>query len=120
MSDYKILLVDDDRDIGLTLKLGLEDSDIEIVYYDSPIEALKEFVPYYYNLLLIDVRMPEMTGFELYEQIKLRDPQVRVCFITSFSVYHKYLAANLGVNCFIKKPILISALKQRIKSELSK
>ena len=107
-------------DIGLTLKLGLEDNDIEIDYYDSPVEALKEYVPFYYNLLLIDIRMPEMTGFELYEQIKSRDPQVRVCFITSFSVYHKYLTENLGVNCFIKKPILISALKQRIKSELSK
>ncbi len=77
-------MVDDNPDIVFTLQVGLEsDPTIQVDGYDSPVTALVEFRPNFYDLLLIDVNMPLLDGFQLAHNLLRRDLNVRVCFMTS-------------------------------------
>ena len=110
----RILIVDDDRDVLLTFRLGLESYGYIVDTCDSPQKILKEFKAHVYDLLLIDIRMPDMSGFELYMQLRQSDKEFRICFMTSFESYYQSLREfypNLDVQCFIKKPISSEDLK---------
>ena len=118
----KILIVDDDTDITLAFKKGLEGDGFEVDTFNDPLEALSNFKPSKYDFLLLDVRMPNMNGFELYKEIEKVDGDVKVCFITAFEVYYEALREvfpSLEVECFIRKPIEIASLIKKIKNELS-
>ena len=118
----KILIIDDDPDIVLTFKTGLESNGFEIDSYNDPLLALKNFKANFYDLLLIDIRMPNMTGFEFYQKISKIDNKAKVCFITAFEVYYRALLEKYGdlyQRCFIQKPISIDKLVRRIKTELN-
>ncbi|MGH9996292.1 MAG: response regulator, partial [Nitrososphaeraceae archaeon] len=67
IQNKRILIIDDNSDIAFTLRIGLENNDanMEVYSYDNPINALIDFKPNFYDLLLIDVNMPLMDGFEL-------------------------------------------------------
>ena len=89
--------------------------------YNDPILALKNFRSNFYHLLLIDIRMPNMTGFELYRKINKIDNKAKVCFITAFELYYRALLEefpDLEQKCFIRKPISIDNLVRDIKNEL--
>lgn len=116
----RILLVDDEPDLTWTLRLGLENNGFEVDTFNDPEEALTNFRAGRYDLLLIDVRMPRMNGFQLYEEMKKIDNNTRICFITAFEVYYRALREtfpDLEIDCFIKKPIEIDDLLKRIRSE---
>jgi DNA-binding response OmpR family regulator len=123
------LIIDDNPDITTTFKMGIESSNnyadhdkrIEVYTYNDPLAALSEFRPHFYDLLLIDINLPNMNGFELCEKMLIIDINVRVCFMTSGEVNREalreiYPAISLG--CFIKKPVTIAYLVNRIKAEL--
>src|SRR5262245_17959023 len=82
----RILLVDDDPDVTLTFKAGLEGHyhndkrRFEVYTYNDPLLVAKEFKPHFYDVLLTDVYMPNMSGFELFEKIVELDVNIRVCF----------------------------------------
>ncbi len=121
VNNIKILIVDDDPDMVLTFKTGLESNGFEVDSYNDPLLALKNFKANFYDLLLIDIRMPDMTGFEFYQEISKIDNKAKVCFITAFEVYYRALleeSADLDRICFIQKPISIDNLVKRIKTEL--
>jgi DNA-binding NtrC family response regulator len=121
INNIKILIVDDDPDIILSFKNGLESNGFEVDSYNDPLLALKNFKANFYDLLLIDIRMPNMTGFELYQKINKIDNKAKVCFITAFEVYYRALLAQfpyLNNKCFIRKPISIDELVKRIKKKL--
>src|SRR5919204_6868931 len=85
-----ILLVDDEPDIIEILKVGLEDNGFKVDAFTDPELALSSFKAGTYDLLLLDVRMPKMNGFELYEQIKKIDNnnnnKAKVCYITAYEI----------------------------------
>jgi DNA-binding response OmpR family regulator len=125
----RILIIDDDPDVTTTFKVGIEDSNsdkggdagIEVCTSNDPKTALSEFKPNFYDLLLIDINLPIMNGFELCEKILEIDINVRVCFMSSGEINREalreiYPAISLG--CFIRKPVTIDYLINRIKSEL--
>jgi len=117
----KILIVDDDTDITLAFKKGLENDGFKVDVFNDPQEALSNFEASKYDLLLLDIRMPKMNGFELYKEIDKIDNDVKVCFITAFEVYYEALREvfpSMEVECFIRKPIEIGNLVKRIKNEL--
>jgi DNA-binding response OmpR family regulator len=121
LSRIRILVVDDDADIAFTFKIGLELNGFHVEVFNDPREALYVFKPNYYHLLLIDIRMPEMSGFELYRRIRERDKKAKVCFTTSFLNYYQSLKANypeIDSTCLIPKPITIGQLISHIKTEL--
>jgi DNA-binding response OmpR family regulator len=119
----KILVVDDEPDITASIKSGLERKGFEVHTYNDPLKALGAFKPDTYDLMLIDIRMPKMNGFELYREIKKKNDKVKICFFTAFEVYYdefRRMFPNLEVKCFIRKPITISDLVTHINSELEK
>ena len=118
----RILVVDDNPDIVLTLRVGLEsDPDIQVFGFDNPVTALVEFKPNFYDLLLIDVNMPLLDGFQLAQNLVRRDLNVRVCFITAGEINIE-AAGEVhplkSIGCFIKKPISSEQLIKRIRAEL--
>jgi two-component system catabolic regulation response regulator CreB/two-component system response regulator ChvI len=119
----RILIVDDDPDIGFTLKVGLEDLGYEVSVFNNPITVLDNFKAHYYDLLIIDIRMPNMSGFELYMRLREIDRKFRICFITAFETYYRSLLEffpTMDVNCFIRKPITIEELNNHILKELGR
>jgi two-component system, OmpR family, response regulator ChvI len=116
-----ILIVDDEIDITLAFKKGLESNGFMVDIYNDPVTALLNFKSDFYDLILVDVRMPKMNGFELYQEIEKVDKKSKVCFITAFEVYYHALREifpTLEVGCFIRKPIEIDDLVKRINSEI--
>jgi len=125
----RILIVDDDEDITITFKAGIEDSNnhndankrIEVHTSNNPVRALSEFKPNFYDLILIDIRMPNMNGFQLSEKILTIDVNVKVCFMSSAEINREALREiypSLSLGCFIRKPVTIDYLLKRILSEL--
>jgi DNA-binding response OmpR family regulator len=118
------LAIDDEPDITLMLKLGLEDGGFDVDAFSDPELALSSFRPGLYDLVLIDIMMPKMDGFALYEQLKKVDPGVKVCFLTASEMYHE---ENRGIehcalnkDLFLQKPIstddLIMEVNRKINS----
>ena len=119
----RILVVDDNSDIALTLRIGLEESDptMQVHSFDNPVNALLEFKPDFYDLLLIDVNMPLMDGFQLTQKLLQKDTNVRVCFMTSGEINMdaaREVHPLKSIGCFIKKPISTDQLVKRLKAEL--
>jgi signal transduction histidine kinase/CheY-like chemotaxis protein len=121
----RIFLVDDDYDHTITFKMGLELAGFEVDTYNDSAIALSKFKPDYYDLLLIDVRMPKIDGFELYEKIREIDNKVKVWFITTYETYYKVLKEVLSTSKgemspgpVIEKPIEIDKLVKQIRTEL--
>ena len=125
----RILILDDDPDITLTFKVGLEEyhyyhddkRKFEVYTYNSPIIAVREFKPNFYDMLLTDIYMPDINGFELCQTILELDANVRVCFISSAEVNIEALREvypKVGFGCFIKKPVSIEYLVKRLSREL--
>ncbi len=117
----RILLVDDEPDVTATLKMGLEGKGYRVDTFNDPAEALANFKMGVYNLLLLDIKMPKMNGFQLYEELEKLDKKAKVCFITAFEVYYRSLRElfpQIEIDCFIKKPIETEELVKRIQAEL--
>ncbi len=114
MSPKKILIVDDEPDITLTLGKGLEQGGYDVHVFNDPLVALSNFKPDTYDLLLLDIKMPNMTGFELYRKLKEIDSKVKVCFITAFETYYEKFRQEFfpleEIKGFIRKPIQIEDL----------
>jgi DNA-binding response OmpR family regulator len=123
----RILLVDDEYDIALTFKIGLEDSGFVVDSFTDPSSALLNFKTNSYDLLLLDVKMPKIDGFELCRQMKKIDDKVKVCFMTAFDVRKSDLKVdptifnnnNNNSKQIIQKPISIDDLVKQVKAELS-
>ena len=120
-SKNRILLVDDEYDITLTFKQGLEDNGFEVDSFNDPQVALTNFRARVYDIALIDIKMPQMNGFDLYRKLRKIDDIVKYCFMTAYEVYYETLKKDyptLNIGCFIKKPIDIEDLVKELRSEL--
>lgn len=124
-----ILVVDDDQNTTLAVKSGLENENSHttnrtsylVHTYNLPTSALLEFKPNFYDLLLIDVEMPNMNGFEFSTKILEIDADPKICFMSAAEVNYEalreiYPSVNFG--CFIKKPISLEHLIRRVRDEL--
>ena len=112
----KILLVDDEADIALAFRLGLESSGFSVDAYTSSITALANFTSNFYDLALLDIKIPKMDGIELYEKIRETDKKIKICFISAYDAdYH--LVKEYSA-CIIKKPITIDDLIKKINTEI--
>jgi CheY-like chemotaxis protein len=117
----RILVVDDEHDINLTLKFVLEESGFKVDSFANPLIALQNFKTGLYDLAILDVKMPGMNGFGLYQEIKKLDDKVKICFLTAASdVYYeafgKQAFPNIDEKCIIRKPVENEFLIKQIKS----
>jgi CheY-like chemotaxis protein len=121
------MIVDDEKDILRILKRDLESSNLKNkfnveVFSDSE-EALRVFAGHpgdYYDLIVTDIRMSKMTGFELYRRLKEKSPSIKIVFLTAFETNRKELDKILADAHFITKPISVSALIPKLNSILNK
>src|ERR687888_1806172 len=111
-----ILIVDDEPDANKTLKIVLEDNGFEVDAYTNPLLALQNFKRGIYDLLLLDVKMPQMGGFELYQKIKQIDNKVKVCFVTASELFYEEFRENHTIDekYFILKPMKNEEMIERI------
>jgi CheY-like chemotaxis protein len=118
----RILVVDDDRDISNLYKLSLEHDGFIVYSFNDPLLALSNYKAGAYDLLLLDINMPQMNGFELYQKIRLVDDYTKVCFISAFEEYEtefRELFPDLNeADCYIRKPIELESLTKKVKSRL--
>lgn len=118
----RILLVDDESDVISVFKMILEMNGYEVDAYTSPLTALDNFKPDFYGLLLLDVRMPAMSGFELYRKMRTIDNEVKVCFITAFEDYREEFRESFPMldefKYFIRKPKAVEDLVNHVATIL--
>ena len=133
----RILIVDDEPDITFTLRIILEENGFkEVDVFNEPLLALRDFKSGVYSLLITDVAMPRMDGFELYKQIKNIDTRINVLFMTASRINYEALSylTLLPVDRFdtsdqkkegsedrihfIRKPVEIDEFIQRVTKEL--
>ena len=93
----------------------------EVHSYNNPAVALSQFKPNFFQVLLTDIYMPHMNGFELSQKILELDSNIRVCFMSAAEVNIQALREvypSLSFGCFIKKPVTIEYLAKRLLAEL--
>jgi CheY-like chemotaxis protein len=143
-SGKRILIVDDEPDITFTLRIILEENGFtEVDVYNEPLLALQNFKSRVYSLLITDVAMPRMDGFELYKHVKKIDDRINVIFVTASEINYEALnelsqvgqldisddehkAATLQGDRkgdeerihFIRKPVEIKEFVQKVAKEL--
>ena len=121
----RILLVDDERDIATMLKKGLDKFGFEADIFIDPVVALQDFKPHYYDILLLDLRMPKMSGVELYNRLKQIEGDrnnFKIIFLTAQESAEEdicRLFPEIDMTNFIHKPVGIMELVQRIKEKTS-
>jgi DNA-binding response OmpR family regulator len=105
--EKRIMVVDDEEDLILFYRLSLEYYGFKVATYNNPRDALSDFKADYYDLVILDIKMPDMDGFVLYMKMKEIDPSVKVCFLTASELYYKELRAGeysaLDKELFIRK-----------------
>ena len=119
----RILLVDDEPDVTYTLEIVLEDNGFMVDSYTDPTLALSNFKPGLYDLLLLDIKMPKMNGFDLYQKMKEIDSNVKICFLTASELfYEKYRKISayprVDKEKFIQKPLRTEELIRRLNEIL--
>jgi CheY-like chemotaxis protein len=116
----KILAVDNEPDMTTILNMALEREGYSIDIFNDPMLALESFKPNLYNLAILDVMMPKMNGFELYDQLKKMDPKINVCFLTaSTEMYREQLGhCELNRELFLDMPLTIKRIVTEIKRRI--
>ena len=105
----RILAVDDEPDLTMICSLALQYHGFKVDTFNDSQEALSNFKPDYYDLVILDIKMPKMGGFELYDELKKKDSDAKICFLTASELYYKEFRKKeyhaLDKNLFIRKPI---------------
>lgn len=122
-NEYKgrILIVDCELGVTASFVPALEEYGFIVDKYDDPLIALSNFRTDLYDLLLVDIRLPIMNGFELYDKIRKMDKRIKVCFMSTGNMNYLALREHYQeseIDCIIQKPIEISKLVGKIKTEL--
>jgi CheY-like chemotaxis protein len=119
----RIMIVDDEADINYTFESVLEDNGFIVDSFDNPVLALKDFKAGLYDLVLLDIKMPEMDGFKLYEEMKKIDNKLKVSFLTASEMFYEqyrpaYSIIMGGNHPVIQKPIKNEELIKQINQIL--
>jgi DNA-binding response OmpR family regulator len=118
--DKRVLIIDDEPDIILKLRMALELNGFRTDSYSDSILAYKNFRAGVYDLVLLDIKMPNVDGFQLYQKIKRTDSRVKICFLTASEFYDEEIGKEQGFDgfneeLFLRKTIEIACLIDRIR-----
>jgi len=122
---HKILVVDDEQDIVFALKTILNEAGFSVDAFTNPSVAFEMFRPEEYELIILDIRMPGINGFELYMKLLEQDSSIKVLFLTAvneFSMYAKFknrVSPMSGKRYYLQKPVDLKKLLQRVDDMLS-
>ena len=118
---YRILVVDDEPDILLTFKIVLEENGFKTDAFNDPILALRNFTAGSYDLAILDIRMPRITGLGLYKELRKIDNKVRICFLSAISNYQEFSKyfPTINESQVIIKPVNNQTLIESINKIMS-
>jgi DNA-binding response OmpR family regulator len=109
MGQKRILVVDDEPDLTMLCKLALEHHGFTVDTINDPQKALSNYKLGYYDLVILDIKMPFMDGFQLYNEIKKKDQKAKICFLTASELYYEEFRKReynaIDKNLFLRKPI---------------
>ena len=118
MEKKRICFVDDEPDIILLCKIVLEEAGFEVDTFTDSISALDNFKPNFYDLIVLDIKMPNMDGFELCKKIKKIDHKIKICFLTASEMYYENFRKKdpelVDKDLFLRKPIENDELIKRV------
>src|SRR5918999_1809781 len=119
----KIFIVDNETDITYALENALENYGFKVDSFNDPILALDNYQINFYDLVILDIKMPKMDGFELYTKLRQKDPKVKICFLTAGELFYEELrnarlklGEKMGEEYFIQKPIKTGQLVDKINT----
>jgi DNA-binding response OmpR family regulator len=119
----RILIVDDEPDVTKICMLTLEHYGYKVDAFNDPQEALSKYKPGLYDLIILDIKMPKMDGFELYQEIKKKDNNAKFCFLTASESYYEEFRKKkfcaLDKDLFIRKPIDNEELANKVNNMIS-
>jgi DNA-binding response OmpR family regulator len=118
-----ILVIDDEADLTMLCNLALECHGFKVDTFNDPREALSNYKPDYYDLVILDIKMPKMDGFQLYDEIKKKDHKAKVCFLTASELYYEEFRKReynaIDKNLFLRKPIENEELLKEVNRIIS-
>ena len=111
-----ILIIDDDPDINNLFKVYLEHDDFQVDSYANPVDASYYFKKGKYDLILLDLKMPQIDGIAMFHALKNRDDKAIICLTTADMSYLQQLKEKIPniEKYIIYKPILLRSLKDKI------
>jgi DNA-binding response OmpR family regulator len=118
----RILLVDDESDNNRIFTIALRDDGFTVDSFEDPPAALPAFKPIYYDLVILDIRMPKMRGDELYSQLRNLDDKFKVCILSAFGSedyktrFSPTTLAN-GIH-YMRKPIALDEMVAKVNEIL--
>ncbi len=121
MTKKRVLIIDDDKDVGNLFKIYLEKSgEYQIDAYTDPVDVLYHFKKGLYDLVLLDLKMPQIDGISMYQQLKKVDSNTSICLITADIANLEQLKTKIPniEKYVIYKPTLLRNLKDKIDSLL--
>lgn len=113
----RILLVEDEENIQDVIKLNLEMDDYEVVAADNGKSALKYAKEQHFDLLILDVMLPEVDGFQICEQVRLTNREVPIMFLTAKdSAQDRISGLKKGADDYLTKPFNLEELLLRVNN----
>ena len=107
----RVLILDDERDSNTTVEMVLQDNGFRVDSQEDPNLALENLKSCFYDLVILDIKMPQMNGFSVYTEIRRLDKSIKVCFLTAGDTN---IFPSLPDNYFIRKPIGNKELLKRV------
>ncbi len=114
----RVMIVDDDNDCMFTIKIVLERYGFKVYSFNNAYSALESYRVSYYDLVILDVILPGMNGFQLYREIKKMDKNVKVCFLSAGQIFYgtyQDIFSEIDASYFIRKPIENQKLVRRVE-----
>jgi DNA-binding response OmpR family regulator len=115
--------VDDEPDLTSLIKMALESAGFSVNVFNNSADAIRDFKPHFYDLVMLDIVMPKMDGFELLKELKKLDPDINACFLTASEQYYENLRNEeyriLDKELFIRKPISMKELLEEINKRIN-
>jgi DNA-binding NtrC family response regulator len=117
----RILVIDDDENIRKVLEVILRDQGYGVDTASTGSEAVKKTQKNHYDLMLIDIRLPDMEGTELLTKVRDTTPKIRKVMVTGYPTLQNAVAAvNKGADAYVMKPFDVEKMLDTIKEQLDK
>ncbi len=117
----RILVIDDDENIRKVVEAILKDQGYEVDTAESGNDAVKKTQKNHYDLMLVDIRLPDMDGTELLTKVRDTTPRIRKIMVTGYPTLQNAVAAvNKGADAYVMKPFDVDNLLETIKDQLTK